>query len=117
MIANLQIRKEKINEEKIAPEEDRRDVKLTEDKGKVSRPEASQKARAMKNRRFSQNEKKEIEAYLKRLEEREGELQQYYRINNIEEKNPAFMSPEELREWMKVRTRKQQKLYKNEQDW
>ena len=103
-----------INEEKIAPEEDRRDVKMTEDKGKVSRPEASQKARAMKNIRLK---KDDVEAYLKQMEQRENEYQKYYRINNIEEKDPSELSPEDLKEWIKVRTRKREKRINNEQDW
>ncbi len=103
-----------INEEKIAPEEDRRDVKMAEDKGKVSRPEASQKARAMKNIRLN---KKDVEAYLKQMEARENEYQKYYRINNLEEKDPSELSPEDLKEWIKIRTRKREKLYNNEQDW
>ena len=102
------------NEETAAPEEDRRDVKMSEDKGKVSRPEASQRARAMKNIRLS---KEEVEAYLKKMEQRENEYQQYYRIDNIEERDPATMNQEELKEWLRVRNRKKEKMRNNEQDW
>ncbi len=102
------------NEETAAPEEDRREVKMTEDKGKVSRPEASQRARAMKNIRLN---KDEVEAYLKKMEQRENEYQQYYRINNIEDKDPATLNQEELKEWLRVRNRKKEKMRNNEQDW
>ena len=102
------------NEEKAAPESDRRDVKMAEDNGKVSRPEASQRARAMKNIRLK---KEDVEAYLKQMEQREGEYQQYYRIDNIEEKDPSTMNQEELKEWLRVRNRKKQQIQNNEQDW
>ena len=87
---------------------------MTEDKGKVSRPEASQKARAMKNIRLN---KKDVENYLKQMENQEMERQKYYRINNIEEKDPAYMDQDELREWMKIRNRKREKARTNQQDW
>lgn len=103
-----------LNEVSAHPEEDRRDVKLSEDKGRVGRPEASQKARAMKNIRLN---KKEVEDYLKQMEAREAEAQKYYRINRIEDKDPAYMNQEELREWMRVRNRKREQRQKNQQDW
>lgn len=103
-----------LNEETAAPEEDRRDVKMTKDTGKVSRPEASQKARALKNMRL---DKEDIEKYLKQMEKQESELQQRFRINNIEEKDPAYMDPEELREWLKVRNKKKEQQQLNKQDW
>ncbi len=87
---------------------------MAEDKGKVGRPEASQKARAMKNIKLN---KKDVEAYLKEMEAREAEAQKYYRINNISEKNPEYMNQEELREWLKIRNRKKEKARNNEQDW
>lgn len=97
-----------------APESDRRDVEMAEDRGKVSRPEASQKARAMKNIRLDKNE---VEAYLKQMEARENEAQKYYRINNIEEKDPAYMDQDELREWLRVRNKKKERARTNQQDW
>ena len=103
-----------LNEETAAPEEDRRDVKMTKDTGKVSRPEASQKARALKNMRL---DKEDVEKYLKQMEKQESELQQRFRINNIEEKDPAYMDPEELREWLKVRNKKKEQQQLNKQDW
>ncbi len=103
-----------LNEETVAPEEDRRDVKMTKDTGRVSRPEASQKARALKNMRL---DKEDVEKYLKQMEKQESELQQRYRINNIEEKDPAYMDPEELREWLKVRNKKKEQQQLNKQDW
>ncbi len=106
-----------INEEKIAPEEDRRDVKMAEDKGKVSRPEASKKARDLKKMKLSAKDYKSIEEVLKNMEARENEYQKYYRINNIEEKNPAYMDPEELKEWIKVRTKKRERQNQGQQDW
>ena len=87
---------------------------MAEDKGKVGRPEASQKARTMKNIKLN---KKDVEAYLKEMEAREAEAQKYYRINNISEKNPEYMNQEELREWLKIRNRKKEKARNNEQDW
>ena len=103
-----------LNEVSAHPEEDRRDVQMAEDKGKVGRPEASQKARAMKNVRLN---KDDVEAYLKQMEAKEAEAQKYYRINRIEDKDPAYMSQEELRQWMKIRNRKRQQRQYNEQDW
>ena len=103
-----------INETTATPEADRRDLQMAEDKGKVGRPEASQKARAMKNIKLN---KKDVEAYLKEMEAREAEAQKYYRINNISEKNPEYMNQEELREWLKIRNRKKEKARNNEQDW
>ena len=87
---------------------------MSEDKGRVGRPEASQKARAMKNVKLN---KKDVEAYLKEMEAREAEAQKYYRINNISEKDPAYMDQDELREWMRVRNRKKEQSRSNLQDW
>ena len=106
-----------INEEKIAPEEDRRDIKMAEDKGKVSRPEASKKARDLKKRKLTARDYKDIEQILKTMEANENEYQKYYRINNIEDKNPAYMDPEELKEWIKVRTKKRERQTQGQQDW
>ena len=78
---------------------------MAEDKGKVSRPEASKKARDLKKMKLTAKDYKEIEEVLKAMEARENEYQKHYRINNIEEKNPAYMDPEELKEWIKVRTK------------
>ena len=103
-----------INETTATPEADRRDLQMAEDKGKVGRPEASQKARAMKNVKLN---KKDVEAYLKEMEAREAEAQKYYRINNISEKDPAYMDQDELREWMRVRNRKKEQSRSNLQDW
>ena len=102
------------NEEKAAPESDRRDVKMAEDKGKVSRPEASQRARAMKNIRLK---KEEVEAYLKEMEQREGDYQKYYRFDTIEERDPSTMNQEELKEWLRIRNRKKEQRQNGEQDW
>ena len=87
---------------------------MAEDKGKVSRPEASSRARAMKNIRLK---KEEVEAYLKQMEQREGDYQKYYRFDSIEERDPTSMNQEELKEWMRIRNRKKQQRQNNEQDW
>ena len=87
---------------------------MAEDKGKVSRPEASQRARAMKNTRLK---KEDVDAYLKEMEKREGDYQKYYRFDSIAERDPTTMNQEELKEWMRIRNRKKEQIRNNEQDW
>jgi hypothetical protein len=51
------------------------------------------------------------------MEENERENQQYLRIDNLEDKDPAFMDQEELQKLFEQRGRIRNKIINNEQDW
>jgi tetratricopeptide (TPR) repeat protein len=98
-------------------ERNREMVKMDESgKKKPDKPQASQRARALKNRKFNPYM---IEKLLKQMQEREKEAQRYYRQepNRRQELDPFRMSPSELRDFMRGKRPQKENKDPNAQDW
>ena len=102
-------------------EQDRKDVAMADDKKEQKAPpEASQRARGMKNQKLNPYL---VEKLLKDLEEREKEVQLRYRNDpqrreDLEDMDPFFMDSDQLREFFQRRQGiKPKKPQSDEPDW
>ncbi len=97
--------------------EPREDVQMQPaDSGTKDMPEASQRARALKNTKVNPYM---IEKILKEMERREKEAQLYYRNEprRSDEIDPFEMDAQQLREWMEKRRRPQAPAPSDGPDW
>ena len=96
-------------------QEQRQDVQMGENSKPEDEPEASQRARALKNTRVNPYM---VEKVLKEMERREREAQVYYRNEpqRSDEADPFEMDAEQLRDWFEQR-RRPQKQATDEPDW
>lgn len=97
--------------------ESRDDVQMqSAESGAKDMPEASQRARAMKNTKVNPYM---IEKILKEMERREKEAQLYYRNEprRSDEIDPFEMDAQQLREWMEKRRRPQAPTPSDGPDW
>ncbi|HOI91954.1 MAG TPA: tetratricopeptide repeat protein [Candidatus Rifleibacterium sp.] len=97
--------------------EPREDVQMQpEEAGAKDMPEASQRARALKNTKVNPYM---IEKILKEMERREKEAQLYYRNEprRSDEIDPFEMDAQQLREWMEKRRRPQAPKPSDGPDW
>ncbi len=95
-----------------------REMVKMDDPGKKGpeKPKASQRARALKNKKLNPYM---IEKILKQMQEREKEAQRYYRAepNRRQELDPFRMSPSELRDFMRGKRPQSPDKDPNTQDW
>ncbi len=98
-----------------------RDVKLESEKQSAKEiPDASQRARALKNQKLNAYM---VERLLRQMEEREKEIQRRYRRDPSNRDrddifdDPFFMDPDRMREFMEGRRGKPQKPKSDAPDW
>lgn len=101
------------------PSEKREDVEMggsEEQKQEAAKPEASQRARALKNVKLNPYQ---VERLLQQMQERERQAQLHYRneTQRTDEADPFTMDAEQLQEWMQNRGRPRQQPSGDEPDW
>jgi hypothetical protein len=98
-------------------QEQRQDVEMAQAEKQKDQPEASQRAKALKNRKLNPYM---VEKILKELQERERQAQLYYRNDpqprRREQLDPFNMNAQQLNEFFRNRGRPQQEK-KDEPDW
>lgn len=111
---------QQLNEQTAAdPSEKREDVEMgggEEQKQEAAKPEASQRARALKNVKLNPYQ---VERLLQQMQERERKAQLHYRNEpqRTDEADPFNMNAQQLQEWMQNRGRPRQQPSGDEPDW
>jgi len=99
--------------------ENREDVQMgsgEEQQQEPQKPEASQRARALKNVRLNPYQ---VERLLQQMQERERQAQLHYRNEpqRLDEEDPFNMDAQQLEEWLQNRGRRRQPQQTDEPDW
>lgn len=100
------------------PSENREDVEMTGEaqQQESQKPDASQRARALKNVRLNPYQ---VERLLQQMQERERQAQLHYRNEpqRTDEADPFNMNAQELHEWFENRNRRRPQSPADEPDW
>jgi Ca-activated chloride channel family protein len=101
------------------PSKNREDVQMgsaEDQKQEPQKPEASQRARALKNVKLNPYQ---VERLLQQMQERERQAQLHYRNEpqRMDEEDPFNMDARQLQEWMQNRGRRRQQQPADEPDW
>lgn len=103
----------------VDPSENREDVEMADgdaQQQEPQKPDASQRARALKNVRLNPYQ---VERLLQQMQERERQAQLYYRNEpqRTDEADPFNMNAQELHEWFENRNRRRPQSPADEPDW